>query len=191
MTRTRTKKGWQRGGGLGDDCPAVPRGEAARDVQGSAGVCGRTTLAGRADSGGVSKFARTALQVPSETLIGKAVGHTLGQWLKLIRCFDHQSIGPDTSAVEGSSRGVAASATLFSIIVTVRANGKEHYWYLRKLFEELPNSRRPARLPTFSVQLRFTLSTFDRTPVGFATRLQSLNAQRANQVLSRLRLTTS
>ena len=44
----------------------------------------------------------------------------------------------------GSPRGAAASATLFSIIETARANGKEPYWYLRKLFEELPTARSDA-----------------------------------------------
>jgi transposase len=30
---------------------------------------------------------------------------------------------------------------LFSIIETAKANGHEPYWYLRKLFEELPAAR--------------------------------------------------
>jgi len=100
---------------------------------------------------------RRAAQVPPETLLGKAIGYTLGQWPKLIRYLDHPAIGPDTNAVEnsirpfvvgrknwlfsGSPRGATASATLFSIIETARANGKEPYWYLRKLFEELPTAR--------------------------------------------------
>jgi len=41
----------------------------------------------------------------------------------------------------GSPPGAAASATLFSIIETAKANTKEPYWYLRKLFEELPTAR--------------------------------------------------
>jgi transposase len=100
---------------------------------------------------------RRATQVPPETLLGKAVGYTLGQWPKLIRYLDHPAIGPDTNAIErairpfvlgrknwlfsGSPRGAAASATLFSIIETAKANGQEPYWYLRKLFEELPAAR--------------------------------------------------
>jgi len=90
-------------------------------------------------------------------LLGKAVGYALRQWPKLIRYLEHPAIGPDTNAVEnsirpfvvgrrnwlfsGSPRGATASATLFSIIETARANGKEPYWYLRKLFEELPMAR--------------------------------------------------
>ena len=100
---------------------------------------------------------RRAAQVPPEMLLGKAIGYTLGQWPKLIRYLDHPVIGPDTNAIErairpfvlgrknwlfsGSPRGATASAALFSIIETARANGKEPYWYLRKLFEELPTAR--------------------------------------------------
>jgi transposase len=93
-------------------------------------------------------------------LLGKAIGYTLRQWPKLIRYLDHPAIGPDTNACEnairpfvlgrknwlfsGSPRGAAASAALFSIIETAKANGLEPYWYLRKLFEELPTARTAA-----------------------------------------------
>ena len=103
---------------------------------------------------------RRASQVPPETLLGKAIGYTLGQWPKLIRYLDHHAIGPDTNAVEnairpfvvgrknwlfsGSPRGATASATLFSIIETARANGKEPYWYLRELFDKLPTAHSEA-----------------------------------------------
>jgi transposase len=99
-------------------------------------------------------------QVPPETLLGKAIGYARRQWPKLIRYLDHPAVGPDTNAVEnairpfvvgrknwlfsGSPRGATASAVLFSIIETARANGKEPYWYLRKLFEELPTARSEA-----------------------------------------------
>lgn len=100
---------------------------------------------------------RKASQVPPETLMGKAVGYALGQWPKLIRYLDHPAVSPDTNACEGairpfvlgrknwlfsgSPRGAAASATLFSIIETAKANKHDPYWYLRKLFEELPTAR--------------------------------------------------
>jgi transposase len=103
---------------------------------------------------------RRASQVPPETLLGKAIGYTLGQWPKLTRYLDHHAIGPDTNAVEnairpfvvgrknwlfsGSPRGATASATLFSIIETARANGKEPYWYLRELFDKLPTAHSKA-----------------------------------------------
>jgi transposase len=97
---------------------------------------------------------RKVEEVPPGTLLGKAVGYAISQWPKLIRYLDHPAITPDTNACErairpfvlgrknwlfsGSPRGAAASATLFSIIETARANGHEPYWYLRKLFDELP-----------------------------------------------------
>ena len=78
----------------------------------------------------------------------------LVQWPKLLRYLDVAELTPDTNAVErairpfvlgrknwlfsGSPRGAEASATLFSIIETAKANGREPYWYLRELFEKLP-----------------------------------------------------
>jgi transposase len=107
-----------------------------------------------------------ATQVAPGTLLGKAVGYALGQWPKLIRYLEHPTMTPDTNAVEnairpfvvgrknwlfsGSPRGATASATLFSIIETARANGKEPYWYLRKLFEELPTARSEADIVRLS-----------------------------------------
>ena len=103
----------------------------------------------------------------NETLLGKAIGYAVGQWPKLIRYLEHPAMTPDTNAVEnairpfvigrknwlfsGSPRGATASATLFSIIETARANGKEPYWYLR----ESTNSLQPTRRPTSSASLRF------------------------------------
>lgn len=100
---------------------------------------------------------RRAAQVPPETLLGKAVGYTLTQWPKLLRYLEHPAMTPDTNAVEnairpfvlgrknwlfsGSPRGAVASATLFSIIETAKANGHDPYWYLRGLFEKLPSAQ--------------------------------------------------
>jgi transposase len=105
---------------------------------------------------------RRASQVPPETLLGKAVGYALSQWPKLIRYLDHPALTPDTNACEntirpfvigrknwlfsGSPRGAAASATLYSLIETAKANGQEPYWYLRKLFEGLPAARSDAEV---------------------------------------------
>ena len=100
---------------------------------------------------------RRASQVPPETLLGKAVNYSLVQWPKLLRYLEHPAMTPDTNACEnairpfvvgrknwlfsGSPRGAAASAALFSIIETAKANGHEPYWYLRGLFEKLPLAR--------------------------------------------------
>ena len=84
----------------------------------------------------------------------------LGQWRKLIRYLEHAQLTPDNNACEqairpfvvgcknwlfsGSPRGAAASATLYSLIETAKANGLEPYWYLRELFEKLPHARTSA-----------------------------------------------
>jgi transposase len=50
-------------------------------------------------------------------------------------------VGRKNWLFSGSPRGAAASAALFSIIETAKANGHEPYWYLRGLFEKLPLAR--------------------------------------------------
>ncbi len=50
-------------------------------------------------------------------------------------------IGRKNWLFSGSPRGAAASATLYSLIETAKANGLEPYWYLRDLFHKLPAAR--------------------------------------------------
>ena len=98
-----------------------------------------------------------AVQVPPSVLLGKAVACALGEWPKLLRYLDSPYLTPDTNAIEreirpfvigrsnwifsGSPRGAHASATLYSLIQTARANGVEPYRYLRYLFTKLPLAR--------------------------------------------------
>ena len=95
-----------------------------------------------------------ALQVPPSVLLGKAINYALHEWPKLLRYLDSPYLTPDSNAVEnsirpfvigrrnwlfsGSPRGAHASATLYSLIETARANGVEPYRYLRYLFTKLP-----------------------------------------------------
>jgi transposase len=95
-----------------------------------------------------------ALQVPPSTLIGKAVNYALVEWEKLERYLDSPHLTPDTNLVEnairpfvlgrknwlfsGSPRGAHASATLYSLIETAKANGLDPYRYLSYLFTKLP-----------------------------------------------------
>jgi transposase len=97
---------------------------------------------------------KKALQVPPSTLLGKAVKYALGEWHKLLKYLDSPYLTPDTNRVEnairpfvlgrknwmfsGSPRGAHASATLFSLIETAKANGLEPYRYLRYIFTKLP-----------------------------------------------------
>jgi transposase len=94
------------------------------------------------------------LQVPPSVLLGKAVHYALKEWEKLLRYLESPYLTPDTNSVEnairpfvtgrknwlfsGSPRGAHASATLYSLIETGRANGIEPYRYLRYLFTKLP-----------------------------------------------------
>ena len=103
---------------------------------------------------------RKHAQVLPGSALGKAVAFALSQWPKLIRYLEHAQLTPDNNACEqairpfvvgrknwlfsGSPRGAAASATLYSLIETAKANGLEPYWYLRELFEKLPHARTQA-----------------------------------------------
>ena len=96
-------------------------------------------------------------QVLPSTALGKAVAFALSEWPKLIRYLDHPQLRPDNNACEqairpfvvgrknwlfsGSPRGAEASAILYSLIETAKANRREPYGYLRELFEKLPHAR--------------------------------------------------
>src|SRR5574344_965792 len=93
-------------------------------------------------------------EVPPESLIGKAIGYTLGQWEKLIGYIDYGFVPIDNNLVEnavrpfvigrknylfhGSPTGADASASLYSIIETAKINGHEPFYYLYYLFSKLP-----------------------------------------------------
>jgi len=49
-------------------------------------------------------------------------------------------IGRKNWLFSGTPEGAAASATLYSLIETAKANGLEPYWYLRHLIENLPDA---------------------------------------------------
>lgn len=92
--------------------------------------------------------------VPPESLIGKAIKYTLGQWEKLIRYADYGFVPIDNNLVEnairpfvigrknflfsGSPNGADASATLYTLIETAKINGHEPYFYLYYTFTHLP-----------------------------------------------------
>ena len=50
-------------------------------------------------------------------------------------------VGRKNWLFSGSPRGAAASATLYSLVESAKANGKEPYAYLRNLFEALPTAK--------------------------------------------------
>ncbi len=97
---------------------------------------------------------RTALRTPPKGLLGKAVAYTLNQWHRLIGYVEDGRLSIDNNMAENSIRpfvvgrknwlfsgtpeGAEASALLYSLIETARANKLEPYAYLRFIFEKLP-----------------------------------------------------
>ena len=95
-------------------------------------------------------------QVPPATATGKALSYLHHEWTKLIRYLDDGRLEIDTNRAENAIRpfvlgrknwlfsdsvkGVKASANLYSLIETAKANGLEPYAYLRHLFTELPQA---------------------------------------------------
>lgn len=94
--------------------------------------------------------------VPPKSLLGKAISYTLNQWHRLIRYVEDGRIPIDNNVAENAIRpfvigrknwlfsstpeGARASATLYSLIETAKANNLEPYWYLRYLFENMPDA---------------------------------------------------
>jgi transposase len=98
----------------------------------------------------------TLLQVPPTSATGKALNYLNNEWGKLIRYLDDGRLEIDNNGAENAIRpfvvgrknwlfsasvkGVKASANLYSLIETAKANGLEPYTYLRYLFTELPKA---------------------------------------------------
>ena len=95
-----------------------------------------------------------APKVLPESRLGKAVYYTLGQWPKLTTFLTHGEAPLDNNRCENAIRpfvigrkgwlfsdtvkGAVASANLYSLIETCKANGVEPHAYLSLLFERLP-----------------------------------------------------
>jgi transposase len=98
----------------------------------------------------------TLPQVPPTSATGKALNYLHNEWDKLIRYLDDGRLKIDNNGAENAIRpfvvgrknwlfstsvkGVKASANLYSLIETAKANGLEPYAYLRHLFTELPKA---------------------------------------------------
>jgi transposase len=95
-------------------------------------------------------------QAPPLTLIGKAVAYLDREWSRLIRVLDDGRLEVDNNLCENAIRpfvmgrkawlfadtpaGATASARLFSLVETCKANGREPFAYLRHVFTELPKA---------------------------------------------------
>jgi len=95
--------------------------------------------------------------VPPTSAVGKALTYLNNEWPKLIRYLENGRYRMDNNLAENAIRpfvigrknwlfsqsvkGVKASANLYSLIETAKANGLEPYTYLRYLFTELPKAK--------------------------------------------------
>jgi hypothetical protein len=96
-----------------------------------------------------------APKVLPESRLGKAVFYTLGQWSKLSVFLTHGEVPMTNNRCENAIRpfvvgrkgwlfsdtvkGAVASANLYSLVETCKANGLEPHAYLTLLFERLPH----------------------------------------------------
>jgi transposase len=94
------------------------------------------------------------MQTPPKGLLGKAVAYLSNQWQRLVGYIEDGNLTIDNNMAENSIRpfvvgrknwlfagtpeGAEASALLYSLIETGKANKLEPYAYLRFIFEKLP-----------------------------------------------------
>ena len=128
-------------------------------------------------------LSKKSRQLPPKSLLGKAVSYTLNEWKRLLVYLDHPFVTPDNNMAEnairpfvigrknwifsGTPNGAKASADLYSLIETAKANKLEPYRYLRYLFEKVSFAEceedYKALLP---INLTAQLLTLPDTPTG-------------------------
>ncbi len=98
----------------------------------------------------------TRPQVAPKLALGKALHYLDHQWSRLVVYLDDGRYSIDNNMVENvirpfaigrknwlfssSVHGAKASANLYSLIETAKANGLEPYAYLKQIFTDLPNA---------------------------------------------------
>ena len=91
---------------------------------------------------------------PPNSALGKALAYCERQWPKLVLFLEHADVPIHNNFVERQIKqyalgrklwmfcydkvGAQASANLFSLVMTARANGLEPFEYLSEVFEQLP-----------------------------------------------------
>jgi len=94
---------------------------------------------------------KTVLPSPS---LGKAIKYALSEYVRLVRYLKYNLLTPDNNTAENAIRpfvvgrknwlfndtpkGAYASATIYSLVETAKANGVEPMAYLNHIFERLP-----------------------------------------------------
>jgi transposase len=105
-------------------------------------------------------------KVPPKCPTGKALSYLYNEWSYISRYIDDGRVHIDNNFIENKIRpfavgrkrwlfsdtvaGAEASAALYSLVETAKANGLEPYRYLRHLFERLPFAK---ELPDFEALL--------------------------------------
>ena len=93
---------------------------------------------------------------PPKSLLGRAISYALGQWPRIEVYLEDGRLSPDNNAAEnairpfavgrknwlfsGSPRGAKASAAIYSLVETAKANGLNPYDSLLHVFERLPHA---------------------------------------------------
>lgn len=99
---------------------------------------------------------KTQPQVTTQNALDKAIGYLVSDWNKLERYVEHGYLPIDNNAAERAIRpfvigrknwlfsdtlkGANASAQLYSLVETAKANGQEPYAWLRHALERLPQA---------------------------------------------------
>lgn len=99
---------------------------------------------------------KTQPQVTAQNALGKAIGYLASNWNKLERYVEEGYLPIDNNAAERAIRpfvigrknwlfsdtpkGATASAQLYSVVETAKANGQEPYAWLRHALERLPQA---------------------------------------------------
>ncbi|GFM84115.1 transposase [Pseudomonas cichorii] len=99
---------------------------------------------------------KTLPQVTPQSALGKALGYLANNWQKLERYTEAGHLPIDNNAAERAIRpfcigrknwmfsvtpkGATASAQLYSLVETAKANGREPYTWLRHVLERLPQA---------------------------------------------------
>ena len=97
---------------------------------------------------------KKSTQTPPKGLLGKAVSYSLRQWDRLVGYMKDGCLPLDNNAAEncirpfvvgrknwlfaGTPEGAAASAVLYSLVESAKANGLEPFSYFRFIFDKLP-----------------------------------------------------
>lgn len=95
-------------------------------------------------------------QVLPQSALGRAIHYALGQWGKLTVFLEHPEVPLDNNRCENAIRpfvigrkawlfsdttaGAVASANLYSLVETAKANGLEPFAYLSRLYAALPTA---------------------------------------------------